>query len=49
MTDNSAGQARTRQFLHRRLQLIDKGEHFMNRLRRLAPGKAARRYRRAHP
>ncbi|MGD8743040.1 MAG: TetR family transcriptional regulator [Granulosicoccaceae bacterium] len=49
MSDNSTGQARTRQFLHRRLRLMDKGEHFMNRLRCFIPGRATRHYRHAHP
>lgn len=38
MTDSSAGQSKTRQFLHRRLYLIDRCEHTMQRVKSFLPG-----------
>lgn len=46
MTDSSAGQSKTRRFLHRRLSMIDRCEHTMDRVKSLLPGFGPRKTRR---
>ena len=45
MTDSSAGQSKTRQFLHRRLALLDRCEHTVQRFKSLLPGRSPRQPR----
>ena len=45
MTDSSAGQSKTRQFLHRRLKLVDRCEHTMQRVKSFLPGLGNRKSR----
>ncbi len=49
MSDNSTGQARTRRFLHRRLEQFDKYDHFLDKLHFLVPGSVRHRSKAAPP
>lgn len=49
MSDNSAGQARTRRFLHRRLEVLNKYDHFMDKFYFLVPGSVRHRTQAAPP
>ena len=43
MADSSAGQSKTRRFLHRRLHLVDRCEHTMQRVKSFLPGFGGRK------
>lgn len=45
MTDSSAGQSKTRRFLHRRLKLVDRCEHTLDRFTAWLPGFGPRKPR----